>query len=471
MRIAIALATTALLTSCNPHKVTKNPAPPIAVPAAYGNGAGGAVMPEKWWTDFGDVELDAMINRALAGNLQLRAGWARVRQVRSLVAQGDSAKWPQVDATIAASRQRNRFDLGAPVGEVTPTTNTFTTSVSAGYELDIWRAVDHNSHALANDEAAVRDSAEALALAISAEVTEAWLDIISVHAQLALLREQLETNETFLELIKQRFKQGLASALDVYQQEQQLIATRSQVSLIEAAGKLQSHRLALLLGETPGSLDIRAGDDFPEMPPVPGTGIPADLLDRRPDVRAARRQVEAADHRVAVAVADRLPRLRLSASASLQSGDVTELIRSPLWQLLGSITGPLFDGGRRAAEVERNKDVVDEKLMNYGQVLLQAMFEVENALVQEQSQILYIADLELQLEVLGNTLREARNRYRQGLIDYLPVLTALQSQQRAQVGIIVAKRQLLSYRVQLCRALGGTWTQELAVPERGGDSS
>lgn len=469
MRIATAVGIASMLAACNPHKVTENPAPPISVPATYGSSTGG-VLPEKWWATFGDAELDGLIERALAGNLQLRAGWARVRQVRSLVKQGDSAKWPQVDGTIAASRQKNRFDLGDPVGEVTPTTNTFTTSVSAGYELDIWRAVDHSSQALHKDEAAVRDSAEAMALAISAEVTEAWLDIVSVRAQLELLRAQIETNEKFLEVIKLRFTQGLASALDVYQQEQQLIATSSQVALLEAAEKLHHHRIALLLGEAPGAIDVSTGNELPDMPPIPGVGIPADLLDRRPDVRAARRQVEAADHRVAVAVADRLPRLRLSGSVSLQSGDITELIASPLWQLLGSITGPLFDGGRRSAEVERTKDVVDEKLMDYGQVLLQAMVEVENALVQEKSQLEYIAELEKQLEVLANTLREAQNRYRQGLIDYLPVLSALQAKQRAALNIIQARRQLLSYRVQLCRALGGTWTSELAVPERGGDS-
>jgi outer membrane protein TolC len=180
--------------------------------------------------------------------------------------------------------------------------------------------------------------------------------------------------------------------------------------------------------------------------------------------------VEAADYRVAVAVADRLPGLRLSGSTSLQDSNIAEIIATPLWAIIASVTQPIFAGGRLKAEVERNRAVVEERLMQYGQVLLLAMTEVETALVQERQQIDNIAALEEQVEIAEKALREARARYREGLIDYLPVLTSLQALQRVQLSLLQTRRQLLSYRIQLCRALGGTWTARLAPPERGGDS-
>ncbi len=122
---------------------------------------------------------------------------------------------------------------------------------------------------------------------------------------------------------------------------------------------------------------------LPELPPVPALGVPADLLERRPDVRAARRRVEAADYRVAVAVADRLPALRLQGALSEQSGSIVDLIATPLYSLLASVTAPLFDHGRRRAEVDRNRAIVEERLADYAQAMLRAMVEVESALQQE----------------------------------------------------------------------------------------
>src|SRR5690606_22122303 len=162
------------------------------------------------------------------------------------------------------------------------------------------------------------DDAEAIAISLASEVAEAWFDIIAQRSQYKLISEQITTNETYLELVRLRFEKGLASALDVYQQRQQLVTTQAQLRLIEAAIRLFEHRLAILIGKPPREVTTDSGDVLPALPEaVPGTGLPVALLDRRPDVRAARRRVESADYRVAVAVADRLPALRLGGQVGL----------------------------------------------------------------------------------------------------------------------------------------------------------
>lgn len=468
MRSLASLGLAAALLACSPHKVTKNPLPPVPVPEAFGTSTGSNALPEKWWADFNDAALEQLIADTLSGNLQLRAAWARVEQARTLVIQANSGKYPQLELSAGASRQKLRFNFQQ---EITVQSDQFSASLAASYELDLWRRMANQGDAAALDALAMRDDVESIAISLAAEVTEAWFDLIAQRAQKQLITEQLQINETYLELVELRFQKGLAAGLDVYQQRQQVVQTRARLRLIDATIELLEHRLALLTGKAPADGPVAAPVELPSMPAVPGNGLPADLLARRPDVRAARRRVEAADYRVAIAVADRLPAIRLRGTTGLQSSELADFIASPLWSIAASLTAPIFDAGRRKAEVARTEAVVEERLMSYGQVLLQAMIEVENALAQERQQVEYIKELEESIELAAATLREAQERYRQGLIDYLPVLSSLQAQQQAEITLLMARRQLLSYRVQLCRALGGTWTQTLSAPERGGKSS
>jgi len=469
MKAVLTFAAVSVATgACSPHQINKDPLPPIAIPKAYQNSGGGGQKTEMWWRDFADNELNRMVATALNDNLRLRAAWARIDQSRALVAQANAGKYPQLELSASAGRQqREDFFTGDTVTE-----NAFNVSLGAGYEVDLWRRIANSGDAAALNALATRDDLEAIAMSIAAEIAEAWFDLVSQYAQRNVLSEQLRTNETYLELVELRFENGLTSALDVYQQRQQVVATRARLGLVDGATKLLEYRLAVLAGKSPGQLAINPGDTFPDLPPVPTTGLPVDLLDRRPDVRAFRRRVEAADHQVAVAIAGRLPSLRLSGEAFIQSLTAGDLIATPLWRLIASVTAPLFDGGRREAEVQRSHAVVQELLMNYAQSLLQAMAEVDSALVQERQQIAYIRDLEDVLKLATSSLTEAQARYSQGLINYLPVLTALQGQQQAELNVLGARRQLLSYRVQLHRALGGTWTQRLRNdPEPTGSSS
>ena len=185
--------------------------------------------------------------------------------------------------------------------------------------------------------------------------------------------------------------------------------------------------------------------------PLPETGVPADLLKRRPDIRAAELRVIAADYRVAAAVADRLPAIRLTGNVGYQAHRSSDLFDGVHWY---------FGDEGSPAEVDRTKAVVDELLKAYGQALLVAFQEVEDALAQERNQHDYLGLLQKQVELARQTLDAAQARYVNGQGDYLPVLTALQSRQRLERAYLTAQRDLIISRIQLCRALGGAWAQE-----------
>jgi NodT family efflux transporter outer membrane factor (OMF) lipoprotein len=459
--------------SCSPHKVTHNPEPPVEVGDVYaGKGSQGKALPERWWRDFSDPKLDALIEKTLRQNLQLEAAWARLQQARQAARGARGGLYPSVDANFSGQRQRFRSPFadadGGSAGGASPETfdiDQFNGSLAAAYEVDIWRRIGNGAKAAALDARAARDAAEGLAITLAAQVTDAYFDLAFQNARKKLLLEQIEINETFLELTNLRFQQGLASALDIYQQQQLVINRKGQLELVESALVVAKNRLAVLLGRSPGRIEIESIDDLPPMPELPGLGIPANLLERRPDVRAARRRVEAADYRVAVAVANKLPGLRLQGSLNVQNGEIEKLFDNILYQVLAAIAAPIFRGGQLDAEVKRNQAVVRELLANYGDTLITAVGEVENALAQERQQIKQIAQIEQEVQIASNALREARTRYREGLSDFLPVLSALSTQQNAELSLLQARRTALAYRVQLLRALGGTWTSEIVDPK------
>lgn len=444
--------------ACSPHKVTKNPAPPIELPDAYNSIAEtGGNLPDRWWQDFGDAALNRLVEDALAGNLQVRAARERVTQARMVAKQAGAARFPalQVGGSVIEQRPQNPFVPISPV------------SFEASYEVDVFRKNSNANASAERNVVAARDQVESAAMSLVAQIADTWFALIAQRARLTLLEKQISVSENFLELAEMRIGQGLGSSLDVLQQRQQLAAVAVQRVPVESSIAVLSNQLAVLTGKAPGQLEMSASEVLPEMPERPATGLPADLLLRRPDVRAAQRQVEAADYGVAVAVANRLPQLRLSGSYGPFKRIGDDYSSSAIWNVVANLVMPLFQGGRLKAEVKRNEAVVRERSYNFGQVLLQAILEVENALVQESKQLEYIVELEAQYVIANATLDEARRRYADGIGEqsFIQILSALSSQQQLEQTLLAAKQQALSNRVSLCRALGGTWMREIEAQD------
>ena len=269
-----------------------------------------------------------------------------------------------------------------------------------------------------------------------------------------LLKKQQEVNTLGLELIRLRFNAGQIGIADVLQQ-QQLIESKSGEMARERSNAAQlTHQLAILSGVSPGLLTLPEKPELIVLPPLPATGVPLDLLNNRPDIRGAFFDVLAADRRVAAAIADKYPRLSISADLTT-TGTASQLFDNWLASIAGNLLGPIVDGGSRQAEVDRTTAVTRERLLAYNRTILEAIGEVEDALVAEKEQKKLISSLEVQLELATQTIYNIRDRYKLGAVEYQRVLGAQLSQQSLQRNVLTARQQLISNRISLYRALGG----------------
>jgi multidrug efflux system outer membrane protein len=460
------------------HKVDRAPAPPVAVPSAFKEqGAGpsaGAAAPrgqERWWRAFGDPGLDKVMDDVLAHNLGLKQAFARLEQAEAVRDAGRAGYLPSLNAEASVGRSRSVFNFGSasPTGGAFSVEQTqYNLSLAASYEVDLWGRVHSMARASELDFLATGEDVAAATMTLSAQVAEVWFQLAEQRASERLLSDQVARNETQLELMELRFGEGLASAVDVLQQRQALAGAKTLLPPVKAARRVLEHQLAVLLGRAPADVDEGAlGATLAPLPPLPEVGLPGELVQQRPDVQAARLRVAAADYRVGAALAERFPAIRLTASTGFRAFDLVDLFDNWLWNLVAGLTAPLLDQVRLSANQRAAEARLKDQVAGYGQVVLTAFQEVEDALVRETHQEAMIKELNLQLEAARATYEEAYSRYVNGLSEYLPVLTALRDVQALERAEIQARRQLLSYRVQLCRALGGAWMAALVDESRG----
>ncbi len=400
---------------------------------------------KPWWEVLNDPLLNTLITKALADNFTLQQGYARIEQAQAVEKQAGSLLYPSLTGELSGTSKWNANGKYA---------DNLTIEMGLSWEADLWDKLSSSAKAAAYESQAVRDELAAVALLLSTQVADTYFQLIEQRLQLRLLARQIEVGQKFLELIKLRFAYGAASVVDVYQQRQQLAAIRTQLPIVRARLSVLNNRLHVLLGMVPSEEELQNTSELPQLPPLPPLGIPADLLINRPDLKRLHERLVAADYRVAAAVANRLPGIRLGADTGFQGSDFTS--DGLFLSLFGEAIAPLVDWGRRKAEVDKRKAIVKEEIARYSQAYLVAIEEVENALWQEKEQVALIKALDDQLRISRATLSETRNRYVQGLSDYLPVLAALQSMQNLERDILLRQRQLISIRILLYRALGGS---------------
>lgn len=442
---SLLLAAAALLAGCG--AASRPTRAPVEIPERFSESGEGA-LPERWWTLFGDPQLTTLVEKALAANLDLRVAWDRLRQAEAVARKAGADFYPAVDASAsvgyAFASSAGGPDLGA--------------GLAAGYEIDLWGRVRSTADAAQLDALAARDAVDVAAITVAAQVASTWFQLVEQRAQLELLDRQLERNLRVLELVRLRFAIGQAGAADLLRQQQAVESARGERARLEASVGTLELSLAVLLGRTPGAPVAAPVAELAEPPALPATGLPAELLQRRPDVRQAWHALLAADRRVAAAVADRYPRLSLSARAEVGYDARADFGIGWLASLAANLAAPLFDGWKREAEVERTEAVASAALHAYGIALLNAFAEVEEALVRIRTQQDLLDGLEQQLALARATVEQARASYARGSVSYLQVLEAMQTEQTLERAQLTAKRELLQYLVALCRALAGGWT-------------
>lgn len=445
MKTGALLATALLLSACGTHPVLEQPR--ALAPDSF-SGSGEQTPPAHWWISLDDPALTGWIEQALAANRSLRASRARLQQARALARRQGAPRWPSLSATGEAARERDSDDN---------TQELFSAGASASWELDLWGRVRNSARAAAFDARASQASLQDAAISLSAEVALTWYQLQESRLQQDLLNTQLEINHQVEEVIRLRFRQGQVGVSDVLRQEQLVEQTRGNLVDARRTEDNLRLRLAVLAGQVPGGLSLAAPPALATLPPLPDTGVPATLLERRPDVRAALLSVRAEDRRVAAAIANRFPRIDLSASISDTAVSAGDLFSDWVSRLAAQLTIPLIDGGQRRAEVDRSRAALAVAVNQYEQTVLEALSEVEDALSAERRQHAKLASLEKQLTLSRQALSQLRTRYTQGATDYLNVLDALVSQQELERQVLAARRQLLANRITLYRTLAGGW--------------
>lgn len=423
---------------------------PVDVPGSF-SASGEATIPDRWWTGFEDPELDRLVDTALRSNLDLAAAWSRLREAGAAADEEYAALFPALDAELDGQVSRaGDEDVNERLG----------LGLAAEYEIDLWGRVSSTAEAERLRAAATLEDYRTAALTLSAEVAGTWLRLIEARSQRDLIEEQIGTNEQVLSLIRTRLGVGQVRGVDIIRQRQLLESTREQRIAAESRIGVLEHSLAVLLGLPPRS-DVTAGTGrLPGLPPLPATGLPSELVRRRPDVRGAFALLRASDEDLASAVSAMYPRLSLTGSISGEDGDVDGRIDEWFRSLAGSLVAPIFRGGELRAGVDRAEAVRQRRIYEYGQTVLTALREVEDALIREQKQMETIESLERQLDLARQTYEQLRVEYFNGVGDYLEVLTALTAVQRIQRDSLSARLLLLEYRVALYRALAGGFETE-----------
>ena len=410
---------------------------------------------QRWWEQFGDDQLNRLMTELFAQNLQLDQAFSRLEQARATVRVVRSARFPAVDLNADAGRSMQPTFSGDVTG------NNSQYAAAARFELDLWGKLAARDRAAMKNAEATYEELQTLFLSLAAQLADLYYLAVEQRAQLALTDNTIVSFEDTVDLVESRYRAGLVPALDVYQARQNLAAAKATRPVFSANLAAAEHALAVLVGRYPkrelaGSLAMLPPleESFPE-------GLPSELVGNRPDLRAALRRVEAADENVAAAIAERFPSINLLGNYGYSRQDFsTGLIKGEFWSLLGNLTLPVIDAGRRKAEVERNQAIVRERVANYQQALLEAFQDVEDALSDSLASEQRIAGLIETEAATSGALRLSLNRYLYGINDYLPVLTAQRNQFEVQSQLLSSRRELISARISLLRALGGNWMSE-----------
>ena len=422
---------------------------------------------DAWWMLYGDAELDSLQKRLIANSPDLAAALARYQQAIAFNAQIRAALSPTIDAS--ADAQRIRQSEKRPLRVLGPNSpdlyNSFSLGVEANYELDLWGRIRNQVSSAAASERAAQADLESARLSLQAQLADYYLTLRGLDQENRLLNDTVNAYAKALNMTRTRHDGGIASGLDVARAQTQYDTARSQASQTLAARALIEHAIAALVGEPASTFAIAPQRTEIRLPNVPA-GMPSTLLQRRPDIAAAQRRIEAANAEIGVARAAYFPSIMLGAVFGYQSSDSGDFIKAPnrFWSIGPSLVLSLFDAGRRQAEVARTEAALDELGASYRSVALTAFQQVEDNLALLKH---YHTALEAEQSAAAAAQRSldfATSRYREGATSYLEVVSSQTAALNAQRAALDISSRQLRASVQLIRALGGGWSATTAEP-------
>ncbi|UAJ11134.1 efflux transporter outer membrane subunit [Polymorphobacter megasporae] len=459
------------------YAVPDLPVPPRFVETTA---AGATADPSHWWTQFHDPELDRLIMRAIAGNLDLQTAKTRITGARAQEREARSALLPSANASAGVNRidfsknaglasLASAFGSGGGGGS-TPGQGialpgsgitTWSIGIDASWEVDLFGGVQRGIEGARARTAAAEWNVRDMQVSVVAEVASDYLMLRSLQSQIAIAKAELIRQQATLRLIDARQSAGLVSELPQRQQSLQLSNVAATLPQLEARARDQIHALGVLVGEGPGALtaELDPAALLPALPPAVPAGLPSDLLRRRPDVRAAERQLAAATADVGVATADLYPKFNLMGMAELISTSLATLVERNSIQTTGNaaFTLPIFDGGKRRGVIAEREASRAEALLTYKKTMLVAVQDVEDALADYNAELKRNAELRRGVAAAERATQLAQASFLTGLTDFQPVLDAQGSVLSNRNTLAQSDATLLTDLARLYKALGGGW--------------
>jgi len=415
-----------------------------------------------WWEIFHDETLNSLEKDSLTANQTLKVAAAHLEQARASAAIQVATQFPQFGTSPSAYRQRlsgnrptntNLPSTGNPV-----TQNTYTLPFTVSYEVDLFGRRRRTIEASQAGYQATAADLENTRLVITAELAGDYYTLRQVDTEIGILRRTVEALSKGLDLVNSRHKGGVASGLDVAQEETLLNTTRTQAILLQQQRKQLEDAIAILVGKAAPEFHIEP-KELDSEPPTIDAGIPSDLLERRPDIAQAEREMAIANAQIGIARAAYFPSLSLFADGGWQAADIAKLlnVQSAVWAIGANAAEAIFTGGQRRAQVQFAKAGYDASVASYRQTVLNAFGEVQDSV----TGLLILSEAEKSqqqaVDAARRTLQIAEGRYTGGLVNYLDVVSAQQNLLSNEQQLAVIRGQKLVNSVLLVKALGGGW--------------
>jgi len=468
---AICFASVLLLAGCTVGPNYRRPA--AEVPATYKEvGNWKQAQPNdqnlggNWWEMFQDPQLNALESQVNVSNQNLKAAEAQYTQARALVRYQRAAYFPTIDGGASATRNRISNHRPGSIAANGTTYNDFQIPLQLSYEVDVWGRVRRTVESYREQAQASAADLATVNLSMHAQLALDYFQARTLDAEEQLLNSTVTQYQQALDLIESRYAGGLASDLEVQQARTQLETTRAQAIDVGVARAQNEHAVAVLIGKPPANFSLAALPLTAPPPAIPA-GLPSELLERRPDIAAAERLMASANAQIGVAKAAYYPTITLGATGGFESGVISTLISGPsiFWAAGGSAIAPIFDGGRRRANLDQAIAAYDQTVANYRETVLTGFQQVEDNVA-----ALRILENEAQVQEQAVTaarkyLELANTRYVGGVTSYLEVTTAQSAALSDEVTAVSILGRRMVDAVTLVQALGGGWNSS-QLPKR-----
>ncbi|MFP4035212.1 MAG: efflux transporter outer membrane subunit, partial [Desulfovermiculus sp.] len=415
----------------------------------------------QWWLVFEDPVLTTLIEQAAEQNLDLQIAVARLDEARARLRMTAGDYLPTLDAQGSVTRQESRPSALDPGG----TTDTYyAAGMEAGWELDLFGRIRRKVQASTADYQASREERTDVMISMYSQLASTYVDIRTLQTRLRTAQANIQSQEEILSLTKSRYKHGLATGLDVAQAEMVLANTRAAVPPLRIELQQSMNAMDVLLGSQPGTARqfLDGQGSIPLPPESVGSGVPADILRQRPDIRKAERELAAQTARIGMAEALLYPRLSLNGSFNYTAADLDDIFTSAARTFLfgPTLSWNVFNAGKTRARIEMEEARAEQALLAYRLTVLQALSEVESAMTGYREQKKRLDSLHNAVLASRKSLHMAEKLYKDGLADFQNVLDAQRSLYSAEDQMDTAKGNAALFMVTLYKALGGGWNSE-----------